>query len=387
MRKLQLLATSLLVAAPLAVPFGAAAQTVTGPYVSLGAGYNILQDEYLRTDPAVSGIPSGTSVDPINGNRGTSTRFRFGDGFDGVGAVGWGLGNGLRFEIEGDYRQNEVDERTGSPTAGSSSGHTENYGAMANVLYDLDLNAWGVPTFGITPYIGAGAGYQWGHLSPITTINNDGTLDRVGGTNGSFAFQGIAGLAFPVAAVPGLSLTAEYRYMEALNNDAFSGEHFQPYGVNKGNVRLSANENHSLMVGLRYALWQPAPPPPPPPAPVAQPPAPAPEPARTYLVFFDWDRADLTARAREIVAQAAQASTHVQTTRIEVNGYTDLSGTAAYNQKLSVRRAQSVESELVRDGVAQNEISIHGYGESNPLVPTAPGVREPQNRRVEIILH
>ena len=104
-------------------------------------------------------------------------------------------------------------------------------------------------------------------------------------------------------------------------------------------------------------------------------------------MFFDWDRADLTSRAREIIATAAQASTHVQTTRIDVNGYTDLSGTAAYNQRLSVRRAQSVEAELVRDGVQRNEISIHGYGESNPLVPTAKGVREPQNRRVEIILH
>jgi outer membrane protein OmpA-like peptidoglycan-associated protein len=109
-------------------------------------------------------------------------------------------------------------------------------------------------------------------------------------------------------------------------------------------------------------------------------------PVRTYLVFFDWDRADLTDRARQIVAQAAQASTKVQTTKIEVNGYTDLSGTVPYNQKLSVRRAQTVKTELVRDGVAANEISIHGYGESNPLVPTAKGVREPQNRRVEIIL-
>jgi hypothetical protein len=119
-------------------------------------------------------------------------------------------------------------------------------------------------------------------------------------------------------------------------------------------------------------------PPPPPPPPVA--------PVRSYLVFFDWDRADLTSRARAIVAEAAQASTHVQTTRIEVSGYTDLSGTAAYNQKLSIRRAQSVEKELIHDGVAASEIAIHGYGESNPLVPTAPGVREPQNRRVEIVL-
>jgi iron complex outermembrane receptor protein len=129
----------------------------------------------------------------------------------------------------------------------------------------------------------------------------------------------------------------------------------------------------------------PPPPPPPPPAEMPAPSAP-PIPVRTYLVFFDWDRADLTTRAKQIVQAAADASTHVQTTRIEVNGYTDLSGTVGYNQKLSVRRAQSVQTELVHDGVPAGEISIHGYGESNPLVPTAKGVREPQNRRVEIIL-
>jgi outer membrane protein OmpA-like peptidoglycan-associated protein len=226
----------------------------------------------------------------------------------------------------------------------------------------------------------------WDHLSPISTANNDGTYDRVGGTKGGLAFQGIVGAAYPLAMVaPGLDLTVEYRYQEQLENGNYGGTHYQPFGVNRGYVGLSTPQNHSIMVGVRYALWQP--PAPPPPAPPAPTPPPAVEAARTYLVFFDWDRSDLTERARQIVSEAAQASTHVQTTRIEVNGYTDLSGTAAYNQKLSVRRAESVESELVRDGVAQNEISIHGYGESNPLVPTAKGVREPQNRRVEIILH
>jgi iron complex outermembrane receptor protein len=136
---------------------------------------------------------------------------------------------------------------------------------------------------------------------------------------------------------------------------------------------------------LAYNFGAPPKAPPQMPEPAASAP-PAIIPVRTYLVFFDWDRADLTDRARQIVAQAAQASTKVQTTKIEVNGYTDLSGTVPYNQKLSVRRAQTVKTELVRDGVAANEISIHGYGESNPLVPTAKGVREPQNRRVEIIL-
>ena len=124
--------------------------------------------------------------------------------------------------------------------------------------------------------------------------------------------------------------------------------------------------------------------PPPPPAPVV---APAPAPARTYLVFFDWDKYYLTPRAKEIVAEAAANSTHVQYTQIEVNGYTDTSGTPQYNQGLSIRRAQAVAGELVRDGVPQSSIGIQGFGETHLLVPTGADVREPQNRRVEIIIH
>ena len=103
-------------------------------------------------------------------------------------------------------------------------------------------------------------------------------------------------------------------------------------------------------------------------------------------MFFDWDRADLTDCARQIVAEAAQGSTRVQTTRIEVQGNADSSGKPAYNQALSLRRAQTVAAELVRDGVAQSAIDIQAFGDTRPLVPTAAGVREPQNRRVAIIL-
>jgi outer membrane protein OmpA-like peptidoglycan-associated protein len=119
------------------------------------------------------------------------------------------------------------------------------------------------------------------------------------------------------------------------------------------------------------------------PAPTA---VPAPAPARSYLVFFDWDRSDLTERARSIVKEAADNSTRVQVTRIEVNGYTDTSGTPQYNQGLSIRRAQAVAGELVRDGVPKNAINIQGFGDTHLLVSTGPGVREPQNRRVEIII-
>ena len=103
-------------------------------------------------------------------------------------------------------------------------------------------------------------------------------------------------------------------------------------------------------------------------------------------MFFDWDKATLTDRARQIIREAAENSTHVQYTQIEVNGYTDTSGTPQYNMGLSIRRANAVAAELVRDGVPRNAISIHGFGETHLLVPTGPGVREPQNRRVEIII-
>ena len=67
-------------------------------------------------------------------------------------------------------------------------------------------------------------------------------------------------------------------------------------------------------------------------------------------------------------------------------GHADRSGTPQYNQRLSQRRADAVAAELVRRGVPRNAMAIQAFGESRPLVPTADGVREPQNRRVEIVL-
>jgi outer membrane protein OmpA-like peptidoglycan-associated protein len=109
--------------------------------------------------------------------------------------------------------------------------------------------------------------------------------------------------------------------------------------------------------------------------------------AKTFLVFFDWDRADLTQRSVGIVRDAATYAQGSHYTRIDVDGNTDTSGTPSYNRGLSERRARTVADELVRDGVPQNAISTHAYGDTKLLVPTGPGVREPQNRRVEIVYH
>jgi outer membrane protein OmpA-like peptidoglycan-associated protein len=168
------------------------------------------------------------------------------------------------------------------------------------------------------------------------------------------------------------------------------GYDFGPVTLQAKFTRDVAQQNEGgfdtrFWTNLIIPLWG-APPPPPPAAAVAPAaPPPAIAPARTYLVFFDWDRADLTARASQIIAEAATASTHVQVTRIMCNGYTDTSGTPKYNLDLSLRRANTVANELVRDGVPRGEIDIKGFGETHPLVQTGPGVREPQNRRVEII--
>jgi outer membrane protein OmpA-like peptidoglycan-associated protein len=109
-------------------------------------------------------------------------------------------------------------------------------------------------------------------------------------------------------------------------------------------------------------------------------------PARSFMVFFDWDKFNLTERARAVIRDAAQAARSVQHTQIEVNGYADTSGSPGYNMPLSMKRAQAVAAELVRNGVARQEIAIKAFGDTVLLVPTGPGVREPQNRRVEIII-
>ena len=236
----------------------------------------------------------------------------------------------------------------------------------------------------VTPFVGVGAGYLW--TDEQVNYSYAGHSGSIRGTTGGFAYQGIVGAAFDTG-IPGFQVTAQYRMIGqpgTFRNGAFNDS------ATNGNVNFDHRFNHLFMVGLRYAFDTAPPPPPPAPAVVA---APAPLPARSYLVFFDWDKADLTARARQIVAEAAQASTHVQTTRIEVNGYTDNSSAhpgprgEKYNLGLSLRRANSVKAELVRDGVPATAIDIHGYGEAHPLVPTGPNTREPQNRRVEIILH
>ena len=317
--------------AVLAIPAAAQAQPITGWYVGAGVGVNQLLDTNLK------GVP---------GQRELNSDIGLGS----VASLGYGLGGGMRVELEGNFRT----QQSHISPAGRS-GTSYSFGPMVNLLYDFS------PYGGVNPYAGIGAGAQWMHIPAR------------GSSEAQVAAQGILGLAFPLG-TPGLSMTAEARAMTTI-----------------GDVRFRAGSlnnpvNISGLIGLRYAfggvtqtsaaestIVSPAP-------------APKAEEARTYLVFFDWDAADLTPRAQQIVADAAGASSRLAVTRIEVSGHADLTGTATYNQGLGLRRAQVVSAELVRLGVKKEAISVQSFGDSKPLVATGPGIREPQNRRVEIVL-
>jgi OOP family OmpA-OmpF porin len=349
---------ALMAATILALPLAANAQPITGLYIGGGIGANFMHDEDAK-------ISNGF------GSAGTHLKTRVGPAGD--LSIGYGLGNGFRAEVEGSYRSNNFGGTTGNG-AFSSGGLEQKYGAMFNVLYDF---------VGLTPmvqpYVGVGGGYQWAKESNLHASGPGFVGAAKTDTEGRFAYQGILGAAFPIASAPGLAITADYRFMGLAGDRSYSAV----VNGTPGHFKLDDDFNHTFLVGFRYNFGA---------APAAAPMAPAAAavPAspvsRSYLVFFDWDKASLTDRARQIVSEAASNSTKVQYTRLEVNGYTDTSGTPQYNQGLSVRRAQSVAAELVKDGVPKSAITIQGFGETHPLVPTGAGVREPQNRRVEIVI-
>jgi outer membrane protein OmpA-like peptidoglycan-associated protein/outer membrane protein W len=350
----------------LALPALAHAQPVTGPYVSLEGG-TAIENPVNGTFTALGASLGG--------------KFMYRPSYAGIGGIGYGFGDGFRVQIDGDYIHNTISKFDFSGNQTKVVGHENKYGPMLNLLYDIPV---GLPVF---PYVGAGVGYQY-----VTAVayNGSGVGNQIAtsGTEGSFAYDVIAGLSFPVAAVPGLSLTAEYRFLMLTESYkyGFSVLGGIPTGTGgTGSVKFGQESDHIFTAGLRYSLFPPAPPPVPPAPPPVSPPV-APVVAKTYLVFFDWDKYNLTPRATQIIAEAASDSHTSATTTISVSGYTDTSGTPVYNQGLSLRRAKAVAAQLVTDGVPAGEIEIHAFGETHLLVPTGPGVREPQNRRVEIVL-
>jgi outer membrane protein OmpA-like peptidoglycan-associated protein len=248
---------------------------------------------------------------------------------------------GPRVEVEGVYRSNPANAAVNGATF--ANGNINQLGVLANILYDF------APGATITPYIGAGAGVGFvdGNSSLSSTV---------------FAYQGIIGLGWNVDTNFRINLDGRY------------------YGTTNPTVAGTtwSNNNFSVMLGLQVKFGAPAE--------VAPPPPPPPAKAPSFMVFFDWDRSNLSQQALTTIRQAADAYKTKGNARITATGHTDRSGPESYNMALSLRRANAVKDALVRDGVPATAISVIGKGEADPLVPTADGVREPQNRRVEIVI-
>ena len=260
--------------------------------------------------------------------------------------TGWAAGGkigydfvGPRVEVEAIYRENQ--HNVGFPGRAISN-KIGQLGVLANLLYDF------APGATITPYIGAGAG--------VGFIDSDTSLGST-----QFAYQGIVGLGWNVDTNFRVNLDGRY------------------YGTSNPSVAGTtwSNNNFTVMLGLAFKFTSAAAPPPPPP-PAVQPPS--------FMVFFDWDRSNLSAQALNTIKQAAASYKTKGSARVTATGHTDKSGPEAYNMALSLRRANTVKDALVREGVPATAISVVGRGETQPLVQTADGVREPQNRRVEIVI-
>jgi iron complex outermembrane receptor protein len=152
-----------------------------------------------------------------------------------------------------------------------------------------------------------------------------------------------------------------------------------------GEIGFQTAQPQMWGVTMRYDFSTPSEPvaqqaayvPPPVQAPMATP--------KSYLVFFDFNKSDLTPQAVTIVDQAAHNAGPAKVTQLTVTGHTDTVGSDAYNMRLSRRRAESVAAQLEKDGIPSSEIQIVAKGKRDLLVPTADGVKEPQNRRVQIV--
>jgi OmpA-OmpF porin, OOP family len=264
--------------------------------------------------------------------------------------LGWTAGGkvgydfvGPRVELEGMYHYNSGNAVVAFPTGYANvHGRIEQVSVMANVLYDF------FPGATITPYIGAGAGVAF----------VDANIQGCKMCLTMFAYQGILGLGFN--ATPAMRIGLEGRYYGTTNPGAYF------------------NQNIMALLSLSYKFGQPEVAPPPPPPPMVAPPS--------FMVFFDWDRSNLSQQALNTIRQAAAAFKSKGNARITATGHTDTSGPEAYNMALSLRRANAVKDALVREGVPAQAITVIGRGEAGLLVQTADGVREPQNRRVEIVI-
>jgi outer membrane protein OmpA-like peptidoglycan-associated protein len=338
-------------AAALALAGPASANDTQGWYLGLGAGWDEMQPVHFVTAPPLSATGA----------------FHQSDSAIVAGSFGYKWADNLRLEVELGYDSHSEGGHT-PPFVATVSGRNQLKSGLANLIYDWNLGSrWSLS-------LGAGAGV--GQLDMSLKDSLFPGLKLISDQHAGFMWQGIVGLNYEVN--PDVELFVDYRYRSASIDQGYTSSFasIRPVHIDK------AQEN-VVMVGIR---WYPDVTPPPPPPMAPPPPPPMPMPTKTFVVFFDFNKSNLTAEAQSVVGEAVKTAKSSGMVRVLVTGHTDTVGSDSYNMGLSVRRAQSVKDEMVREGIDGSGVSIEGKGFHDPLVPTGPGVREPQNRRAVIDL-
>ena len=333
-------------------------------------------------------------------------------GYDAALFVGYDLG-AFRIEAEVAYKRARVDDietAVGLPGAAAivgapltpdilpaGGGRSSALSFMINGMLDFGDDD------GVSGFVGGGVGIARIDYNNVRAFSNQAAaLDD---SDTRFAWQVVAGLRQAIS--DNVDITLRYRFFNADNIRTVDF---------RGLESESRFRSHSLLGGITFNFGAPPAPEPIPPcpdgwtrdasgvcvAPPAPPPppetktcpngsvilateeCPAPPPIGPFIVFCDWDRDEITPAAAQILDNAAAAYAQTGSASVTLAGHADRSGSDAYNVGLSQRRANNVRSYLAGRGVPDGSITTEAFGESRPLVDTADGVREPQNRRVEI---
>jgi OOP family OmpA-OmpF porin len=311
----------------------------------------------------------------------------FNTGWVGGLTGGYAFENGLRPELELDFRRNELDAASGG------NGHVKAESAMANLWYDVKTNRG---LFSVVhPYIGAGLGYA------RPTVSSP----AVNGHDSAFAYQAGAGFGYDLTR--NLTASIDYRFLRTDHNYLAGGE--------------ARYQVQSVMAGLRYSFGA---------APAAAVAVAAPAAAvaaareprvidqdgdgvpdsldkcpntphgfhvdasgcivqQTVIlrgVNFEFNSDSLTAPSRETLDEVAAALNGQPELNIEINGYTDSVGSAKYNQKLSKKRAEAVRSYLIGKGIKGDKLVARGFGKEHPVASNKTAEGRTENRRVEFVV-
>jgi OOP family OmpA-OmpF porin len=360
---------------------------------------------------------------------------KFKDGYAFGLTTGYAMPNGLRPELEVDYRRNTLDSldlNVSNVDYASTDvgGHEAAYTVMGNLWYDVKSQD-GLFSF-VHPYIGGGVGWARVGLQDISATT-DAPLHPAPFTPGvafdnainqyqnDFAWQLGTGLNFDIT--PALALSFDYRYLRTRELE---------FDTIVGVKAKSRYETNSVMIDLAYFFGKPtsiaaapvpvaavAPPPPAPPPPQEQAQEPAgpvdsdgdgvpdiqdkcPNTPRGFKVDVDGcitqqtvilqsvnfktNSDELTESAQRKLDEVSAGLVGQPNLHVEIDGHTDSRGTRAHNEDLSQHRAESVRKYLVSNGVNGDNLTARGFGFDKPIASNATEEGRAQNRRVEFVV-